>query len=203
MITFCAEGRNATIKVDEPITSGSVGLPVRFWFDAAWTGLQKQVSYRANNATYSRALMGDTDQVPWECLTKPGVDLWIGVVGKREDGTVVMPTAWVRVDRIKMGAVPDGSAPGSPTPSWAEQFQQIAEELQASFADLSSREGTHTHQQTVASNVWTYTHNLGKYPAVTIVDSGGNVVYGEVRYLDMNTVEVTFPSTFSGTMYLN
>lgn len=48
-----------------------------------------------------------------------------------------------------------------------------------------------------------HTHNLGKRPAVTVVDSAGTVVIGEVDYLDDNTVRLTFCAAFSGTAYFN
>lgn len=54
-----------------------------------------------------------------------------------------------------------------------------------------------------ASKVWTVAHNLGKRPAVTVVDSAGTVVIGEVDYLDDNTVRLTFCAAFSGTAYFN
>lgn len=40
-------------------------------------------------------------------------------------------------------------------------------------------------------------------PAVTVVDSAGTVVIGEVDYLDDNTVRLTFCAAFSGTAYFN
>lgn len=41
----------------------------------------------------------------------------------------------------------------------------------------------HTHKQAQAAKVWTVAHNLGKRPAVTVVDSAGTVVIGEVDYI--------------------
>ena len=46
-------------------------------------------------------------------------------------------------------------------------------------------------------------HNLNKHPSVTVVDSGQNVVYGEVQYTDTNNLTVSFNATFSGNAYLN
>ena len=62
---------------------------------------------------------------------------------------------------------------------------------------------TYTHEQAVASDTWTITHNLGKYPSVTVVDSGGTVVIGDVQYIDVNTIVITFVGVFSGAAYLN
>lgn len=59
------------------------------------------------------------------------------------------------------------------------------------------------HVQGVAADQWTVTHNLGKYPCVTVVDSAGTIVVCEVAYLDANTVRLTFTGAFAGRAYLN
>lgn len=62
---------------------------------------------------------------------------------------------------------------------------------------------TYTHTQAVASAEWTISHNLNKRPSVTVVDSAGTVVVGDVQYIDDNTVTITFIGAFSGAAYLN
>lgn len=51
--------------------------------------------------------------------------------------------------------------------------------------------------------VWDITHNLDKYPSVTIVDSAGSVVMGDITYISKNNLKVTFSAAFGGTAYLN
>jgi hypothetical protein len=53
-----------------------------------------------------------------------------------------------------------------------------------------------------ASSTWNITHALGGRPSVTVVDSAGTVVYGEVRYNSNTSITVTFSSPFSGFAYL-
>lgn len=60
-----------------------------------------------------------------------------------------------------------------------------------------------TFTQSVAANTWSITHNLGKYPSVTVVDSGGNVIIGDVAYDSVNALTCTFSAPFSGKAYLN
>lgn len=60
-----------------------------------------------------------------------------------------------------------------------------------------------TYTQATPSATWTITHNLGKYPAVSIVDSAGSAVVGDVEYIDANTVTITFQSAFAGAAYFN
>lgn len=62
---------------------------------------------------------------------------------------------------------------------------------------------TYIHNQVVASASWLVQHNLNKYPSVSIVDSGDNVVIGDVQYIDLNNILITFTSTFSGKAYFN
>jgi hypothetical protein len=59
------------------------------------------------------------------------------------------------------------------------------------------------HNQVVASSSWEITHNLGKHPSVSIVDSGGNWVIGDIAYTNENTLTINFTAAFSGKAYLN
>jgi hypothetical protein len=61
----------------------------------------------------------------------------------------------------------------------------------------------YVHTQEAAAATWTITHNLGRHPSVTVVDSGGSVVIGDVAYVTANQVTVSFSAAFSGTAYLN
>lgn len=57
--------------------------------------------------------------------------------------------------------------------------------------------------QSSASDTWEITHNLGKFPSVSVVDSAGSKVIGEVTYNSINKVTLTFSAAFSGNAYLN
>lgn len=62
---------------------------------------------------------------------------------------------------------------------------------------------TYVHNQNSASATWTIKHNLNKYPAVSVADSAGSVVVGDISYIDANTLTLTFTSAFSGKAYCN
>lgn len=62
---------------------------------------------------------------------------------------------------------------------------------------------TYTHAQNSASSRWDIDHGLGRFPSVSIVDSAGSLIYGDVTYNDENSLTVTFTSAFSGKAYLN
>ena len=61
----------------------------------------------------------------------------------------------------------------------------------------------YAYEQTVAAATWSITHNMGKYPSVTIVDSAGSAVVGDVLYIDENTLTVSFTGACLGYAYLN
>jgi hypothetical protein len=65
--------------------------------------------------------------------------------------------------------------------------------------------GTYTHIQANAATVWNITHNLNKYPKVVTIDSSMSLeeVYGDVRYVDLNRLDVIFGSPFTGEAYLS
>lgn len=62
---------------------------------------------------------------------------------------------------------------------------------------------SYVHSQNVASSSWYVPHNLGFYPNITVKDSGGSIVEGEVTYTNANELTLTFSSSFSGTAYLS
>tara|TARA_R110001592_G_scaffold625_2_gene3283 strand:+ start:1368 stop:1907 length:540 start_codon:yes stop_codon:yes gene_type:complete len=71
------------------------------------------------------------------------------------------------------------------------------------LGDLLADEGTFTRCFETAATVWTITHNLGKYPSVTIVDGDSVIVIGQVDYLSTNQVQITFSNPFAGCAFLN
>lgn len=58
---------------------------------------------------------------------------------------------------------------------------------------------SHTHVQSSASDTWVVNHNLNAVPAVTIIDSAGTEVEGEVTHTTPNQSVLRFNAPFSGT----
>jgi hypothetical protein len=54
-----------------------------------------------------------------------------------------------------------------------------------------------------ALTTWTILHNMGKRPAVTTIDSSGNVITGQVVYNSDNQITIYFTPAVAGTVYLN
>lgn len=119
-----------------------------------------------------------------EVLVTEGPDAVVTV--EEEPDTTVAVTLTPPVDAIEV-SVPGPAGPQGPPG-----------ELIAGTGDLF-----YAHTQSLASSTWTVTHNLDKYPSVTVVDSAGTVVIGDVDYIDANSLTLFFSAPFSGVAYLN
>jgi hypothetical protein len=49
----------------------------------------------------------------------------------------------------------------------------------------------------------TVPHSLGKYPAVSVLDSAGDVCEGDIDHLSINTLTLSFSAAFSGVVVCN
>ncbi len=73
----------------------------------------------------------------------------------------------------------------------------------ASSGKWTSAPSSYTHNQSSSSTLWTVTHNLGKFPSVTVVDSAGTWFVGDVSYTNENELTISFRYAFSGKAYCN
>jgi len=75
------------------------------------------------------------------------------------------------------------------------------------FVSLLELEGgndkNYVHNQNNAASTWNVTHNLGKYPAVSVVLSTGQQGFADVTYIDENNLTITLLSEESGKAYIN
>lgn len=65
-------------------------------------------------------------------------------------------------------------------------------------AAIAAAGGIYRHTQSSPNTTWTVHHNLGFRPAVTVEDSGGSVVHGDVTHVDANTLTLAFGVAFGG-----
>ena len=82
----------------------------------------------------------------------------------------------------------------------------ITDKLLYDFAVFTlSSQGAPTFQftQGAPATTWNIQHNLGKFPSITVIDTGNTVVNGEYTYTDNNNVVLSFSSAFAGKAYLN
>ena len=63
--------------------------------------------------------------------------------------------------------------------------------------------GTYVFTQDTENTTWTINHNLQRYPSVSIIDSDGDVVLSDVKYIDANKIILVFSVAIKGKAYLN
>ena len=73
----------------------------------------------------------------------------------------------------------------------------------ALFTLSDGNDKSYIFTQAVPSTTWTVSHNLEKFPSITVIDSGNTVVIGQYTYINNNNVTLTFSAAFAGKAYLN
>lgn len=61
----------------------------------------------------------------------------------------------------------------------------------------------HYEQTFTSAASVTVMHNLGKIPAVTVIDSANDEVVGDIQYINSNQLIVSFSAPFSGVVLCN
>ena len=144
------------------------------------------------------------------------------ITGDIQDGftifTDVVESSAVIADVIAGGAGPQGAqgiqgpqgiagtngaagAPGAGFPSGGLTDQILAK---LSSADFDTHWIPQAFEQSFSSaSVVTVTHNLGRYPSVTVFDTANDECFGDVEHLSVNQLAVTFSSPFDGKIICN
>ena len=73
----------------------------------------------------------------------------------------------------------------------------------AVFTLSSQGAPTFIFTQGVPATTWNITHNLGKFPSVSVVNNNDIIMYGNTTYIDNNNLTINFSAGFSGKAYLN
>lgn len=63
--------------------------------------------------------------------------------------------------------------------------------------------GNYMHTQSVPASEWVINHNLGFIPNITVLDTLGRIVIGEVTHPTVAQAVLTFSAAFSGKAYLS
>jgi len=78
--------------------------------------------------------------------------------------------------------------------------------LQYYSIQIDDIEGFDSHfefTQGVPATTWNITHDLNKFPSITVVDTANTTVVGSYEYTSKNTVTLNFSAPFAGKAYLN
>lgn len=116
---------NIDIRRLETLTSGAVGVfRVQFYFNADWNDLEKTVAFTdgIGEPVCTRVDELGICTIPWEVLRNVNRELKVGVQGTK-DGTIILPTVWASLGKIKQG-VTLGDSTQEPTP---EIYNQVLE----------------------------------------------------------------------------
>lgn len=92
--------------------------------------------------------------------------------------------------------VPTGGLPGETL------IKTSAEDFDTEWSSASGDDKYYVQAFNISSVV-TVTHNLAKFPAITVHDSAGDEVEGTIIHNDINTSTVAFSAPFSGIVTCN
>ena len=128
MIICQVTGAAITVAQNELLTTGMVqAVPVRFRFSPQWAALDRTVVFTAGTVSVS-FLLGEDNQcfIPWECLTRAGEYLRVGVYGTRGE-KMVLPTVSCLLGPICTGTQPEENTPTEATPTLVQSLLTKAE----------------------------------------------------------------------------
>lgn len=128
MIICQVTGAAITVAQNELLTTGMVqAVPVRFRFSPQWAALDRTAVFTAGTVSVS-CLLGEDNQcfIPWECLTRTGEYLRVGVYGTRGE-EMVLPTVSCLLGPICTGTQPEENTPTEATPTLVQSLLTKAE----------------------------------------------------------------------------
>lgn len=121
MFKLYANKNQLTVRQREPLTSGSVNAyTALFEFSDDWTGMARVAVFQSAAGPPVPVLLDETGicTIPWETLTKPYVQLKVGVRGTI-GSEIVLTTIWANLGTILDGV--SGGGNPDPTPDLWEQ----------------------------------------------------------------------------------
>jgi len=128
MIIATVEVSGTTVKTNslQRIPRGIVGAKVNItYLDEFWKTLNVTAVFKSS-ATKDVTNISDTVTIPPEIVAKAGDDLHMGLYGITEDGTVALPTFWMKLGTIADAADPCGDESTKDSlPVWAQMEHRL------------------------------------------------------------------------------
>lgn len=128
-IRLSLKGAEAIAQTSGQLTCGMVGLTVQLTFDKCWEGLIKTLHCKSDAAERVVLNVGDTATVPPEVMQRSddGANiLYLGVEGRKADGTLVIPSTLAPCGVIRPGAESSADPSVMPeSPAWVNIRAQI------------------------------------------------------------------------------
>lgn len=87
---------------------------------------------------------------------------------------------------------------------WTDDVNAASQKAIKEYIDsLSGNDKTFVYEWSNPLSTITISHNLNKFPSVTIVDTTGSEIVGDITYVNINTVTITFSAAARGIAYFN
>lgn len=208
-----------------PVASGDHFVLLDITMPDIYVRIAEEVLYEAALSAYeeaSRTYAGYEPTIDAKKVHESGTVLMEGLYMPLEDGDIIgEDTEYVLIDSITI-AEDDSALPTYKVTLRDKKKTTYAESTSATLSSLSGEIGkikdsaagavssssdkTFLFVQAVPASEWTIEHRLGKRPSVTVTDTAGTVVLGQVTYDPddpLNRLTVKFSSEFSGTATLN
>lgn len=138
MITIRADRANARTINTQLLTSGMVGVQVKFVFSNEWNDLRKTAVFQVGDKSID-VLDSQWDDnictIPSECLATAGKTITVGIYGYNDAGDLVIPTVYAKIGSVHRGADPSGDESASST-------LPVYEQIRGSIGKLSDLDTT-------------------------------------------------------------
>lgn len=90
------------------------------------------------------------------------------------------------------------------TLSFKDFWQSVLNKINGLITAVDeNKDKTFVFEQATTSDTWEIEHNLGKFPAVSVVDSAGSAVVCQCNYVNENKVILRMNGAFKGKAFLN
>lgn len=139
-------------------------------------------------------------------VSDDGLSVNVTIVGTGEQGEIGKSTYELWLEAGNEGSLNDYlESIGAYIHPESHPASMIVEDVDRNFITQLEKDNLYgyVHEQIKASKTWVIVHNLGKHPSVSVVDSSGKLVIGQLKYINENNVTLEFISEFSGQAYLN
>ena len=105
-IKIIVKGNHAALLGNIELIAGTVGQICEFYFDNEWNSLDKTVTYKLGlNIIGSYKIVDNKHIIPKEVFATAGLPLEIGITGRSQDGSHIIPTSWCLIGTVKNGSI--------------------------------------------------------------------------------------------------
>lgn len=95
IIKFAVQGNRIALLNNTSLIAGTIGQKCQLFFDDSWNGLHKTITYKVADTVLASEIILDSEiTIPAKVLATAGLPLEISIIGKSDDESISIPTAW-------------------------------------------------------------------------------------------------------------